>query len=72
MQLLSAPLHVATRVGFADCVDYLLECGAKINERDSEGDLPIHDAVRLGRPRVVRSLILHGADVKAKNKVRFQ
>ena len=68
-QLLSTPLHVATRVGFAECVNYLVECGARINQEDSNGDSPIHEAVRLGHVRVVKSLIVHGADLFTKNKV---
>ena len=68
-QLQNTPLHVATRVGFLDCVNYLLECGSRINERDCEGDTPIHDAIRLARPKVVRTLIIHGANMSIKNNV---
>ena len=70
-QLQNTPLHVATRVGFLECVNYLLECGARINEKDCEGDTPLHDAIRLARPKVVRTLILHGANMTIKNMVRL-
>ena len=33
------------------------------------GDTPMHDAVRLGRYRVVKSLILHGANLRVKNQI---
>lgn len=66
----NTPLHVATRVGFIECVNYLIENGARINDKDCEGDTPIHDAIRLARPKVVRSLILHGANMSMKNMVK--
>lgn len=33
------------------------------------GDTPMHDAVRLGRYRVVKSLIMHGANLRVKNQM---
>ena len=33
------------------------------------GDTPMHDAVRLGRYRVVKSLIMHGANLHVKNQM---
>ena len=37
LQLHSTPLHVATRTGYTNIVEYLLSCGAKINSRDRVG-----------------------------------
>lgn len=34
-----------------------------------EGDSALHDAVRLNRYKIIKMLILHGADMMAKNRV---
>ena len=34
------------------------------------GDNPMHDAVRLGRYRIVKSLILHGANLRVQNQAK--
>lgn len=99
-QLCSTPLHVATRTGHADIVEYLLSCGVKINSKDrvgsssaicvpslsfarflfsylimffysQEGDTALHDAVRLNRYKIVKLLVVAGADTKIKNHVSF-
>lgn len=36
-----------------------------------EGDSALHDAVRLNRYKIIKMLILHGADMLAKNLVSF-
>lgn len=38
LQLCSTLLHVATRTGHADIVEYLLSCGVKINSKDRVGN----------------------------------
>ena len=37
VQAMSSPLHVATRTGHADVVDFLISNGAKINAKDRVG-----------------------------------
>uniref|UniRef100_A0A3B4B646 Uncharacterized protein n=1 Tax=Periophthalmus magnuspinnatus TaxID=409849 RepID=A0A3B4B646_9GOBI len=69
LNLWSTPLHVATRTGHVVIVEYLLSCGAKVNATDWEGDTALHDAVRLNRYKIVKMLILAGADVTHQNNV---
>lgn len=95
-QLLSTPLHVATRTGHLDIVEHLIHCGVDINSPDrvsatptcslspcslgdavhrarllllQEGDTALHDATRLSRYKIIKVLILHGADMMARNLV---
>ncbi|XP_009697081.1 PREDICTED: ankyrin repeat domain-containing protein 2, partial [Cariama cristata] len=63
-KLLSTPLHVATRTGHPDIVEHLIHCGGA----DREGDTALHDATRLSRYKIIKMLILHGADMMAKNE----
>uniref|UniRef100_A0A8C3QNA2 Ankyrin repeat domain 2 n=1 Tax=Cyanoderma ruficeps TaxID=181631 RepID=A0A8C3QNA2_9PASS len=66
--LLSTPLHVATRTGHLDIVEHLIHCGVAINAPDREGDTALHDATRLSRYKIIKTLILHGADMMTKNE----
>ena len=43
----------------------LIDHGADVNTRSSEGDTPLHAAVRNGSAEVVELLLRHGADVNA-------
>ena len=36
----------------------------------TSGDTPMHDAVRLGRYRIVKTLILHGANLRVENQAK--
>lgn len=36
-----------------------------------EGDTPIHDAVRLGRFKAVKTLLMYGANLNIQNEVRL-
>ncbi|GCC33044.1 hypothetical protein chiPu_0011511 [Chiloscyllium punctatum] len=67
-ELLSTPLHVATRTGHVECVEHLIACGIDINIKDREGDTALHDAVRLNRYKITKLLILQGADLRASNE----
>ncbi|KAK3573953.1 hypothetical protein QTP86_032994 [Hemibagrus guttatus] len=69
IELLSTPLHVATRTGHWEVVEYLVTSGVQINAKDREGDTALHDAVRLNRYKIAKSLIQAGADMKVKNAV---
>lgn len=52
----------------------MTQCGWSVVQADpcltpQEGDTPMHDAVRLNRYKMVRLLILYGADLTIKNVV---
>ena len=53
--------------GQTDLVKVLLEHGAEVNARSSQGATPLDDAALKGRVEVARLLLQHGADVKARN-----
>lgn len=55
-------LHMAARRGFVAVADALLDCGADIEARDSQGDTPLRRAVNCGRPEVAALLLARGAD----------
>lgn len=40
----------------------LLDCGADVEARDSQGDTPLRRAVNCGRPEVAALLLARGAD----------
>ncbi|XP_041128587.1 ankyrin repeat and SOCS box protein 9-like isoform X2 [Polyodon spathula] len=61
---LGTPLYVACTKQNLESVKKLLELGANLN---TEGDTPLHAAVRASKPDLVQLLLDHGADVKAKN-----
>ena len=46
----------------------LLEHGADVTARDNTHSTPLHRALSLGSPDIVRLLIEHGADVNAPNR----
>lgn len=60
---------LAARDGNLDLVKLALEYGADINAHDgSEGEeTALHGAVKNGRLQVVRYLVAHGADTRARN-----
>lgn len=37
LQIWSTPLHVAVRTGHSDCLEHLIECGARIDAQDKVG-----------------------------------
>ncbi len=63
------PLHKACFFGHDEVVLYLLECGAKTDVFDVEGDSPLHDACRLGHVACVKHLIEAGAQADVPNKM---
>ncbi len=72
-------IHAASGVGYGEgfagnahthipgnwisAVDYLLELGADINQRDHNGYTPLHHAAARGDTEMVQWLVDHGADV---------
>lgn len=60
-------LHNAASEKRLSIVRYLVENGAKVNDRDNEGNTPLHKAASKGNLGNVKYLIQKGADIKAKN-----
>ena len=57
------PLHMAARRGNEEVAQALLDCGAKIEARDSLGETPLRRAVNCDKVRVASLLLAKGADV---------
>ncbi|NQU44885.1 ankyrin repeat domain-containing protein [bacterium] len=61
----NGPLHYAT---FSKGVtESLIEHGANVNAKNSQGDTPLHDAIRVGYMDVIPILLNHGADPMIPN-----
>jgi ankyrin repeat protein len=61
-------LHYASGCGLITVVDVLLELGANVNQRNSEGCTPLHVAARCGHAPVLHRLLKSpGADVNARS-----
>ena len=56
---------LAARAGHNDAVKALLEAGANVNSKDSEGNTALITAVFYGRTDVVETLLGAGADTNA-------
>jgi len=56
-------LHLAARYGHVKNVEALVENGANINAKNTEGFTPLHEAAKEGRKPVVEYLISKKADV---------
>jgi uncharacterized protein len=62
------PLHLASFFGCRDCVDALLNAGAKVNERSNNAmqNMPLHAASAGRHAEIVRILLERGAWVNAR------
>lgn len=64
------PLHLALTYppGNLDVIRILLKCGASVNEKNMEGQTPLHLSLKheIGID-VIKELLHHGADINAKN-----
>lgn len=61
-------LHYASAQGNGEIVGLLLDNGANIDARDSDGNTPLHDAVYNGQLELVKMLLHRGADCKIQNR----
>jgi ankyrin repeat protein len=61
------PLHVVTKAGNADYLNYLLSRGANPNVRDNAGTAPLVLAADRGREDLVRAFIKYKANVNYGN-----
>lgn len=59
------PLHMAARRGNRETAEALLECGADLEARDSEGETPLRRAVNCNHAGVAALLIAKGADARS-------
>ncbi|AIE85790.1 globin [Fimbriimonas ginsengisoli Gsoil 348] len=62
------PLHMSARRGTVAIAEALLEAGANIEARDSNGETPLRRAVNCGKEDVVRLLVAHGADPLSRDR----
>ena len=60
-------LYYACWRGCFSTVDYLIHCGAKVNCRDNNSDLPIHYACESGHLDTVKLIISKGSDFTSTN-----
>jgi len=52
------PLHIASSFGVVPLIDLLIDNGAWINVRDSDGDSPIFYAIRESKSNIVERLVM--------------
>ncbi|VDD77265.1 unnamed protein product [Mesocestoides corti] len=64
---LITPLHIASEMGYNECVDILVKNGACVNSQDSNGDTPLHKAARHGHVECMRTLLDVGACTDTRN-----
>ena len=62
-------LYIASRSGFYDTSELLIENGASINEVQPTGSTPLHSAAYYGHTQTVEVLIQHGAKTDILNQV---
>ncbi|XP_063924409.1 uncharacterized protein LOC135138374 [Zophobas morio] len=63
-----SPLLMACQKGYASIVEYLLKCGAKINEADIHGWTPLYAVSSNGHKDIVECLVKCGAEINRANK----
>lgn len=61
-------LYRAIQVGDLDQIKRHIRWGTDLNQPDSEGDLPLHVAARVGQVSIARELAGNGASLEARNK----
>ena len=62
------PLHVATKKGHLQMVEFLLEYGAYVNQRTRYGTRAIHLAAGIGSMEILVALIAAGADINCADQ----
>src|SRR5262249_50543206 len=62
MKAAPAPWPQHDEQGALDCINVLLAAGARVDGRAPDGSTALHDAIARGQLRVLRLLLLRGAD----------
>ena len=66
--LKETPLHLASKNGFKDLVDILVQSGGNVNARNfPKQETPLHLAAQNGHPYIAEYLIQHGSKVNIRN-----
>lgn len=65
----SSALHIACALGHQPAVQQLLEQGADVSIRDSNGATALHEAAYKGCTTIFKLLLNHGADISAQDGV---
>ena len=63
----ATPLHHAAEEGDVSLIRALLKIGARVDERDAEGQTPLMAAASWGEPEAIRALVEGGADTSAQD-----
>ena len=66
-ELQMSPLAMAAAVGSEEIIRLLLDAGANVDVRNTDGTTPLATAVFFGHPEVVKLLLEEGADPAAQN-----
>uniref|UniRef100_A0A2K5IW38 Uncharacterized protein n=1 Tax=Colobus angolensis palliatus TaxID=336983 RepID=A0A2K5IW38_COLAP len=61
-------LHWACSAGHTEIVEFLLQLGVPVNDKDDAGWSPLHIAASAGRDEIVKALLGQGAQVNAVNQ----
>eukprot|EP00026_Physarum_polycephalum_P011560 Phypoly_transcript_11795.p1 GENE.Phypoly_transcript_11795~~Phypoly_transcript_11795.p1 ORF type:complete len:392 (-),score=107.64 Phypoly_transcript_11795:11-1138(-) len=64
----ASSLHCAAILGLKDIAEYLIDNGAMIDLRDSDGNTPLHYAVKHHFPDLARLLVSRGANLHSTNQ----
>ncbi len=60
------PLIVAIECGFIECVELLLEYGAKINKKTESGHTALHAAAQKGSVKICKKLLVYNVSLSEK------
>lgn len=60
-------LHAAAQNAACDAMKWLIQSGARVNERDDENSTPLIQATLSGKPAAVRLLLEKGADIELRD-----
>ena len=66
LDLKTAQMYDAIKEGEFDVVKAFIDEGAKVNDKDSEGNTALHYAVVQNAPHAITWLLNHGADTTAQ------
>jgi serine/threonine-protein phosphatase 6 regulatory ankyrin repeat subunit B len=61
-------LHIATKVGSYEIIEYLFQHGGNINKKNQRGNTSIQIAASNGKLKIYKYFIKNGANVNTKNK----